>query len=174
MKSNELITMKNMNNLTLLFSSFCLFFSSVSLADFDYTGEGTLRYPTGVEKDFKFGFGWQTSTKKFRIGDKSYEMSELPESYSIAITLSKDEDKVWVQEFNKGFIEGFEWQIGNHKIWLRKQDYNDNVIGSYLLTFNKVDYFLARPNISIEVSFTQSGIANVKLDGVTKDMSIKN
>ncbi|WP_442960205.1 hypothetical protein [Pseudoalteromonas sp. A25] len=153
---------------------FCLLFANASFADFDLPGEGTLRYPTGVEKEFKFGFGWQASTQKFRIGDKSYEMSELPESYSIAITLSKDESKIWVQEFNKGFIEGFEWQLGKYKIWLRKQDFNDNVIGGYLLTFNKVDYFLARPNISIEVSFTEDGIDNIKLDGVTKDMGIKN
>ncbi|CAH9059686.1 hypothetical protein PSECIP111951_03062 [Pseudoalteromonas holothuriae] len=166
--------MKNSYNLQALFATFCLVFSSMSIADFDLPGEGTLRYPTGVEKDFKFGFGWQASTQQFRIGDKSYEMSELPESYSIAITLSKDGTKIWVQEFNKGFIEGFEWQLGKHKLSLKKQDLNNNVLGNYLLTFNKRDYFLARPNVSVEVSFNQDGIDRVKLDGVTKDMGIKN
>ncbi|WP_325047860.1 hypothetical protein [Pseudoalteromonas sp. T1lg23B] len=100
-------------------------------------------------------------------------MAELPESYSIAITLSKDESKVWIQEFNKGFIEGFDWQLGKHKLSLHKQDFNDNVKGNYLLTFNNVDYFLARSNVSIEISFTTEGIDNVKLDGVTKDMGIR-
>ncbi len=153
--------------------AFSLLFSSLSFADFDYPGEGTLRYPTGAEKPFSFGFAWQNKTKRFRIGEKSYEMAELPESYSIAITLSKDESKVWIQEFNKGFIEGFDWQLGKHKLSLHKQDFNDNVKGNYLLTFNNVDYFLARSNVSIEISFTTEGIDNVKLDGVTKDMGIR-
>ena len=166
--------MQYIKKLIFIFSPLYVLFANFAYADFDYVGAGTLQYPTGAEKAFKFGFAWQASSNKFRIGDKSYEMSELPESYSIAITLSKDKDKVWVQEFNKGFIEGFEWKLGKHQLSLKKQDFKGSVIGNYQLTFNKIDYFLARPNISVEISFTEEGIGSIKLDGVTKDMGMKN
>ena len=35
------------------------FFTSSAFADFNFPGDGTLKYPTGVEKTFKFGFAWQ-------------------------------------------------------------------------------------------------------------------
>lgn len=141
-------------------------------ADFDYPGEGKVRYPTGVEKPFKFGFGWQADSKKFTIGEKSYDM-QLPESYSIAITLSKDEQQIWVQEFNNGFIESFNWQIGEHTLQLKKQKFKDPVKGDYVISLDNKDYFFARNNISIMVKFKDEGIDSVAIDGVTKNMGTK-
>lgn len=148
-------------------------FSSISLANFDYQGPGELIYPTGVKKPFKFGFAWDSKNQQFRIGPKSYSMSDLPESYSIALTLSKDESKIWVQEFNPGFIETFNWQLGDHKIQLNKKNFKQAVKGNYVLTLNNTDYFFVRNNISIEVKFNEKGIDNIKIDGVTKDMGAK-
>ncbi|MEI5639257.1 MULTISPECIES: hypothetical protein [unclassified Pseudoalteromonas] len=163
-----------MNKLTSLFATTLVLFSSACFADFDYQGKGTLTYPTGVEKDFEFGFGWQKSAEKFRIGSNNYDMSELPESYSVAITLSKDDTRVWVQEFNQGFISGFTWQIADHTISLQKKQFKDAVKGNYVLSVNGIDYFFARDNVSITLSFKDQGIDNIKVDGVTKDMGTKS
>jgi len=150
-----------------------IFFSSFTFANFDFEGNGTITYPTGLNKPFKFGFAWDAKNGQFRIGDKSYSMSSLPESYSIALTLSKDESKVWVQEFNSGFIESFDWQLGAQKLSLKKKTFSVPVKGNYVLSLNKVDYFLAKNNISIEIKFNEEGIDNIKIDGVTKDMGAK-
>ncbi|MFC3033371.1 hypothetical protein ACFOEE_12660 [Pseudoalteromonas fenneropenaei] len=142
------------------------------MADFTVPGNGKVGYPTGAEKPFEFGFAWQAETGQFSIGSKSYEM-DLPESYSVALTLSKDDSKVWVQEFTPGFIESFEWQIGEHLVSLKKKQFSQPVKGDYVLTLNGIDYFLARNNISITITFNQQGVEDVKLDGVTKDMGTK-
>ncbi|ALU44718.1 hypothetical protein [Pseudoalteromonas rubra] len=147
--------------------------ASYAWADFDIPGAGQLTYPTGIEKEFSFGFGWQSGAQKFRIGDHSYDMAQLPESYSIAITLSKDDSKVWVQEFNSGFIEGFSWQLGDHKLELVKKRFKSPVKGDYVLRLNDIDYFLVRNNLSVTIKFTEQGIDNIKLDGVTKNMGTK-
>ncbi|WP_446440749.1 hypothetical protein [Pseudoalteromonas sp. 1181_04] len=146
--------------------------STSAMADFNYPGEGNVRYPTGVEKPFLFGFAWQQQNSKFTIGKKSYDM-QLPESYSIAITLAKDEQQVWVQEFNNGFIEGFSWEIGEHTIKLEKRQYKGAVKGDYVISLDNKDYFFARNNISILIKFTAEGIDTVAIDGVTKDMGTK-
>ncbi|WP_404340682.1 hypothetical protein [Pseudoalteromonas mariniglutinosa] len=143
-----------------------------ALADFSYSGEGKLTYPTGVEKPFQFGFAWQQQTNTFQIGSKGYEMP-LPESYSIAITLSKDEQQVWVQEFNNGFFEGFSWQIGDNLITLEKRQFTEPVKGDYVISLNNRNYFFARNNISIVVKFAADKITSVVIDGVTKDMGTK-
>ncbi|KZN63668.1 hypothetical protein [Pseudoalteromonas luteoviolacea] len=163
--------MNNIFKIGFFISFIC--FSLNAVADFDVNGQGVVTYPTGVEKSFDFGFGWNANNQKFRIGKKSYSMSQLPESYSIALTLSKDGSKVWIQEFNAGYIEEFEWKIGRHKLKLSKRAFSSRVRGDYILTLNNVDYFLSRNNVSIDVHFEESGIKSVRLDGVTRNMGTK-
>ena len=143
-------------------------------ADFNYPGTGTISYPTGAEKPFQFGFNWQQADEQFTIGSKTYSMA-LPESYSIAITLAKDDQQVWVQEFNNGFFEGFTWQIGEHTIKLEKRQFKEPVKGNYVISLDNKDYFFARSNISIIIKFNPdgNGIDNIAIDGVTKDMGTK-
>ncbi|RZM78109.1 hypothetical protein [Pseudoalteromonas rubra] len=162
-----------MKYLTKLVYLLTLFSAGHVWADFDLPGKGQLVYPTGVAKEFNFGFGWQSDTQKFRIGERSYDMAQIPESYSIAITLSKDDSKVWVQEFNPGFIEGFSWQLGEHKLELFKKQFMSPVKGDYVLRLDDIDYFLVRNNLSVTIKFTEQGIDNIKLDGVTKNMGTK-
>lgn len=150
-----------------------LLFSCSAFANFDFEGKGSITYPTGVEKAFAFGFAWDKTAEKFRIGNKSYDMSSLPESYSIAITLSKDDSKIWVQEFNAGFIESFEWQLGEKNISLKKKEFKVPVKGNYVLSLNNIDYFLVKNNVSIQIKFNEDGIENIKIDGVSKDMGAK-
>jgi len=149
-----------------------LFISHVSYADFNYPGKGAVTYPTGVAKSFEFGFAWQQQTEQFTIGKKAYDMA-LPESYSVAITLAKDDNQVWVQEFNNGYIEGFTWQIGEHTIKLAKRASKDAVKGNYTISLDHKDYFFARSNVSIVIKFADDGITTVAIDGVTKDMGTK-
>ncbi|MEQ3444062.1 hypothetical protein ABMY47_21635 [Pseudoalteromonas sp. BZP1] len=48
------------------------FFTSSAFADFNFPGDGTLKYPTGIEKAFKFGFAWQQGSEKFTIGGRCF------------------------------------------------------------------------------------------------------
>ncbi|KJZ01597.1 hypothetical protein [Pseudoalteromonas piscicida] len=174
LKLSKIAEVKSMKKLSLVTCSTLFVFSSMCYADFDFKGEGALTYPTGVEKTFEFGFAWNKQTEQFRIGASHYDMSELPESYSVAITLSKDDTRVWIQEFNQGFISEFKWQIADHQISLVKKEFSDSVKGNYVLTVNGIDYFFARDNVSITLSFEEDGIKNIKVDGVTKDMGTKS
>jgi hypothetical protein len=162
------------NILPLLISLVFLPFSHIAFADFNLPGSGKVTYPTGIEKSFDFGFAWQANTQKFTIGKKSYSMDHLPESYSVAITLSKDDEQVWVQEFNNGFIEAFEWQIGKHAITLKKKKFSDPVKGDYVISLNERSYFFARSNASIIINFDESGIETIAINGVTKNMGTKD
>ncbi|MBQ4833083.1 hypothetical protein J8L70_07510 [Pseudoalteromonas sp. MMG010] len=151
---------------------FCLF-SHNTLASFNLPGKGVITYPTGIQKQFKFGFAWDEQSKQFTIADKSYNMSQLPDSYSVAITLSKDDSQVWVQEFNNGFIESFEWHIGEHTVTLKKQKFNEPVKGDYVINLNERSYFFTRSNASIVINFDKQGIQNIAINGVTKNMGTK-
>ena len=111
---------------------------------------------------------------KFSIGSKSYDMSQLPNSYSVAITLAKDDSQVWVQEFNNGFIEAFDWQIGKHTVSLKKQQFKDPVKGDYVIELNGRSYFFTRNNASIVINFDENGIETIAIDGVTKNMGTKS
>lgn len=148
--------------------------SAKALADFSLPGKGSVTYPTGVKKDFEFGFAWQQNQEKFSIGSKSYTMQTIPSSYSIAITLAKDDSQVWIQEFNNGFIEAFDWQIGEHHVVLKKQKFNDAVKGDYVIELDGRSYFFVRNNASIVMKFNDDGIKSIAIDGVTKNMGTKS
>lgn len=160
--------------LNILIATMFLAASNNALADFSLPGSGTITYPTGIEKPFEFGFAWQQNSRKFTIGSKSYNMDQIPNSYSVAITLSKDENQVWVQEFNNGFIQGFNWQIGEHTVVLKKQEFSNSVKGDYVIELNDRSYFFTRNNASIIMNFNDDGIETIAIDGVTKNMGTKN
>ncbi|MDP5213006.1 hypothetical protein ORJ66_08115 [Pseudoalteromonas tunicata] len=142
-------------------------------ADFDFAGKGTLTYPTGLKKEFEFGFSWQATTGQMRIGKKSYAMKELPESYSVALALSQDDKNVWVQEFAKGYFEQFEWALGEHTITLKKQVFSNPVKGDYVLNIDGTDYFFTGRASSLNIEFDEAGIKQITADGVSKDMGNK-
>lgn len=147
------------------------FYSSVSLANFNYQGAGNITYPTGVQKPFEFGFAWQKQQGQFQMGQ--YKLNELPKSYSVAITLSPDEQQVYVQEFANGYISEFEWQLGKHFIALKKKKFAKPVRGDYVLTINDNDYFLLGKNATIKFVFNEDGIDYITPVGITRDMGKK-
>lgn len=138
-------------------------------ANFELPGNGTITYPSGIKKEFNFGFKWDKHNKLFTIAGKEYAMDQLPSSYSLSLTLTGDEQTVYVQEFASGFISEFEWQIGPHKIKLVKTRFEDPVKGDYVLWVDKSSYFLVNKNPSIKLVFNQEGIHYILPSGITTD-----
>lgn len=148
-------------------------YSTSAIANFDLPGKSKVSYPTGLVKEVDFGFKWQAKEKKFSIGDKTYNVGQVPESYSIAITLSNDNQQAYVQEFSQGYLSEFEWQLGEHYISLKKKRFKVPVRGDYVLTVDGSDYFLATRNASVKLVFNDKGIDYIVPRGITKDMGKK-
>ncbi|SFD24376.1 hypothetical protein [Pseudoalteromonas denitrificans] len=162
---------KNATNYSLT-TLLCITASS-AFADFNFKGEGTLSYPTGITKPLNFGFAWNEKEQKFTIGKKSYSMEQVPDSYSIALAINKNEKTVWIQEFTKGFFEQFDWTIGGHRIQLKKEQFKNNVLGNYVLILDDNQYFFTSRAASLNIHFNNSGIKSISIDGVTKDFGTK-
>lgn len=159
-----------------MFRIICLLLLGLStnvFANFDIPGKGVVTYPTGVKKEFNFGFKWDSRAKKFTIGNQTYPMDQVPDSYSIALTLAGDDQLVFVQEFAKGFFSEFEWHIGEHVIKLEKKRYKRPVRGDYVLSVDTSSYFLASSNASVKFVFKEDGINYIVPIGITKDMGKK-
>ncbi|MFY8349876.1 hypothetical protein AAEU29_05045 [Pseudoalteromonas sp. SSM20] len=158
--------------------SYLLFFllmsvSSIAKANFELPGSGTVTYPSGLKKEFNFGFKWDKQNRQFTIGAQQYPMEQLPDSYAIALTLAGDDQAVFVQEFANGFISEFEWQIGSHVIRLEKNRSEYPVRGDYVLWIDQYNYYLANGNPSIKLVFDKSGINYIIPSGITKDKGKK-
>ncbi len=156
-----------------IFLLLAMLFASSAFANFTIPGKGTVTYPTGVTKSFEFGFAWDSGQQQFTIGKKSYNVSQLPEAYSLAMALSPDERTIWLQEFAKGYFSEFTWQLGEHTVSLKKRDFAKPVKGDYVLSVNDMDYFFIRNSASITVKFDKDGVRSIAVDGVTKDMGTK-
>ena len=143
--------------------------SFVCQASFELPGSGTVTYPSGMKKEFNFGFKWDKKNKQFTIGSQQYPMDQLADSYSLAITLAGDDQAVFVQEFAKGFISEFEWQIGPHTIKLVKERLDYPVRGDYILWVDQNNYFLKTGNPTIKFVFNKDGINYILPSGITKD-----
>ncbi|MEO2266382.1 hypothetical protein [Pseudoalteromonas pernae] len=148
--------------------------STPCFADFDFVGKGTTQSATGEQKAFSFGFGWQADKGKLRIGKKTYDMDSLPESYSLALVLSKDEKQVWLQEFHNGWFESFYWELGDHVIRLDKREFDPPVKGNYELKIDDRSFFLMNNNVAITLNFSEDGIESITATGVNKNMGTKD
>ncbi|MBE1300289.1 MAG: hypothetical protein GJ680_10345 [Alteromonadaceae bacterium] len=149
-------------------------YSTVVNADFNFAGKGTLRYPTGVETPFEFGFTLvqRASGNIFHAGTYEMEVSQVPEKYSIWISVHEDKH-VYVQEFAGGYFEGFTWLLGEHQIILKKKvNQRKKVPGNYVLSVDGVDHFLKGKSGSVDVYFDSKGIKDVDLSGFVKDLGI--
>ena len=150
-----------------------LLISNSAFANFNLSGQGTLTYPTGVSKLINFGIAWSDKTQQFTIGKKSYPMKQVPDAYSIALAVNKDEKTVWVQEFAKGYFEQFKWTIGDHVVQLKKEKFENKVLGNYVLVLDDNRYFFTSRAASLTIKFNKNGIKGISIDGVTKDFGTK-
>jgi hypothetical protein len=154
-------------------ATLCSFSAS---AEFDYAGKGTLTYPTGMQKPFAFGFAFKMGAEGqyFRVGEQKMSTSEVPEKYSIWLTLHKDKH-VWVQEFAKGYFQEFDWQLGKNRITLKKKVFEKKrAKADYVLNINGDDYFFTNTNGQIEITFTKDGIKAIETAGFVKDIGLKD
>ncbi|WP_372767032.1 hypothetical protein [Pseudoalteromonas sp.] len=142
-------------------------------ANFDLPGNGFITYPSGLKKEFNFGFKWDSKKKQFTIGSQQYPMDQLPDSYSIALTLAGDDQAVFVQEFANGYISEFVWNIGPHTIKLEKKRLDYPVRGDYILWIDQYDYFLKNSNPTVKLVFNKEGINYIIPSGIHKDKGKK-
>ncbi|MFH6952799.1 hypothetical protein ACHSBP_06785 [Pseudoalteromonas sp. XMcav1-K] len=138
-------------------------------ASFELPGSGTVIYPSGLKQEFSFGFKWDKQNKLFTIGNQEYPMDQMPDSYSIALTLAGDDQAVFVQEFANGYISEFEWRLGPHIIKLEKKRLEYPVRGDYILWIDQYNYFLKNGNPSVKIVFNKDGINYIIPSGITKD-----
>ncbi len=162
-----------LKKLLLVLTATALSFSA--WADFSYEGKGKLTYPTGAQKPFTFGFAYKKIDYgyAFTIGTHNMEVEQLPNKYTIWLNL-RDDTNVYIQEFAKGYFEGFEWQLGEHKISLKKKQFEkDGPRGNYVLNIDGVDHFFKGKNGAIDIIFSKKGIRAIETSGFVKDIGLK-
>lgn len=156
-----------------LVALFTLVYSFAAQADFEYTGKGTLTYPTGITKAFDFGFAFKEGPNGyfFKVGKQEMPTTEVPKRYSIWLTLHK-EKHLWVQEFAKGYFQAFDWKLGDHTIKLYKKTYKNKAVkGDYLLEIDGDRFNFHKANAQIQINFTKKGILSIETDGFIRDSS---
>lgn len=146
----------------------CVMLSTTAHADFDYAGEGTFIDESGAAQNFQFGFSFlqQDGTYKFNAGQLSMAVDEVPKKYTLELVLN-DKQQIWISEFSKRPLLGFEWQIGKHQLQLKSEPAKSPKAGQYKLTIDKTDYFFTSKNRGqIHFKFNDKGIAEIEVDSM--------
>jgi hypothetical protein len=142
-------------------------------ADFNIKGDLKVIYPTGQTKDVDMSLSYQASEydHKFKVGKYEYSVTGQPERYSFALVLQKN-NFLWVQEFTKGYFEGFEWTLGDHKLKLYKEVLAKPVMGDYILTIDDKDYFFQKRLAQLTVIFDEDGVKEIEVDGMVASLGL--
>ncbi len=145
-----------------------LLFSPLALADFDYSGQGQLYDEAGLAQNFNFGFSFLLHEGEyvFKAGRLSMAVDEVPKRYTLELVLNAKQ-QIWVSDFSKKPLLGFDWQIGDHQLRLKKEPDSSPQAGQYKLTIDKVDYFFTSKNRGqIQFKFTSKGISEIEVDSM--------
>lgn len=143
----------------------CVLQSSIAAADFDYSGQGSFIDETGQSQNFQFGFSFlqHEDGYKFNAGRLSMAVDEVPKRYTLELVLN-DKQQIWISEFSKTPLLGFDWQIGTHQLQLKKEVANKPHAGKYKLTIDKTDYFFTSKNRGqIYFKFNSKGIDTIEV-----------
>lgn len=146
----------------------CVLLSPVASADFDYSGQGKLFDETGQPQNFQFGFSFlqHEGEYKFNAGQLSMSVDEVPKRYTVELVLN-DKQQVWVSDFSKKPVLGFEWQIGKHQLQLKKESAPSPHAGKYKLTIDNTDYFFTSKNRGqIHIKFNATGITEIAVESL--------
>lgn len=146
----------------------CVILSPMAHADFDYSGQGTLLDEAGASQNFQFGFSFlqHEGAYKFNAGRLSMAVDEVPKRYTLELVLN-DKQQIWISEFSKKPLLGFEWQIGKHQLQLKTEPATSPKSGQYKLTIDKTDYFFTSKNRGqIHFNFTDKGITDIEVDSM--------
>lgn len=142
--------------------------SPTAIADFDYSGQGQLIDATGQTQSFQFGFSFlqHEGEYKFNAGKFSMAVDEVPKRYTLELVLN-DEQQIWVSDFSKKPLIGFEWQIGKHQLQLKKEPATSTRAGLYKLTVDKAEYFFTSKNRGqVHFMFNDKGITEIDVDSM--------
>lgn len=144
-----------------------------TFANFEHKGEVKVTYPTGQVKAKSMPLAYKQGQYEhtFTVGSQEYQVTGQPQSYSIALLLQAN-NYVWVQEFAKGYFEGFDWQIGEHSIKLYKRILSKPVKGDYILTIDGKDYFFQQNLAQITFKFDDKGIKSIEVDGMVASLGL--
>ena len=142
-----------------------LLLSPIALADFEYSGHGQLLDETGQSQSFEFGFSFlkHEGDYKFNAGRLSMSVDEVPRRYTLELVLN-EQQQIWVAEFIKKPISGFDWKIGEHQLQLKKEPATSAQAGRYKLTVDHTEYFFTSKNRGqIHFKFNDKGIAEIEV-----------
>lgn len=145
----------------------------LTAADFDYTGQLKINYPTKTYRELEFTLAYRQFEyeHEFQVGKKVYKVGGQPESYSFALVLEPN-NLVRVMEFSKKQIEGFELEIGDYEIELKKRVLSKPVKGDYILSVQNVDYFFQQNLAQITFKFNDKGIKEVEVEGMVASLGV--
>jgi len=147
---------------------FALLVSPVANADFDYSGHGQLVDANGNSHSFQFGFSFlkHEGQYKFNAGRLSMAVDEVPKRYTLELVLH-DQQQIWVAEFSKQPIQGFDWQIGDHRLQLNQEPATPKRPARFKLTVDNTDYFFTSKNRGqIQLKFNEKGITEIEVDSM--------
>lgn len=155
------------------FLSYCALISGLllsphALADFEYSGQGQFLDETGQTQNFQFGFSFlqHEGEYKFKAGRLSMAVDEVPKRYTLELVLN-DQQQIWVSDFSKKPLSGFNWQIGQHQLQLTKESATSPQAGRYKLTVDKTEYFFTSKNRGqIHFKFNDKGIVEIEVDSM--------
>lgn len=151
-----------------------LLVSFISQADFNVPSKGAIKFPTGTEAPITLSFSVTQSDfgYTFTAGEQEMQVSDIPEKYSIWLSMNKD-NLVYVQEFAPAYFTEFDWQLGEHSIVLEKKILSPKrSIGDYVLTIDNISYFFKGNQGSINILFDEDGISAIEANGFVKDLGV--
>lgn len=142
--------------------------STFAVADFEYSGQGQLFEASGQAQNFQFGFSFlqHEGEYRFNAGKLSMAVDEVPKRYTLELVLN-DQQQIWISDFSKQPLSGFEWVIGNHQLQLRQEPATSTIAGQYKLTIDKTDYFFtSKKRGQIHFMFSDKGIIEIEVDSM--------
>jgi hypothetical protein len=152
-----------------MFSATLMLFSSAVSADFNFTGQAKLHAVDGQASTIPFGFSFLKAAEGyiFSLGEHQMEVEEVPKRFTLALVLN-EQNQVWVTDFSKSPLHGFDWNIAPHSIQLVKQhDLVPKRPGDYTLLINGTRYhFTEKKRGLIHFNFNEKGIDTITVEAM--------
>lgn len=140
------------------------------VADFTIAGPLTLTTKEGQQQQTDFGFAY-TGTDAgyvFQAGQQQLAVDEVPKRYTLSLVLYQD-SQVWVTDFSKQPLAGFQWQLGRHQLKLYRQVQVPPQPGNMVLEIDGVrHFFIARRPAQVHFLFDDTGIRELRVEGTFK------
>ncbi|WP_241968771.1 hypothetical protein [Idiomarina tyrosinivorans] len=145
-------------------------------ADWLEKGKGTVTYPSGRVDNINFDFEYKTVFDEhyFRAGQSQIHVDEVPPNYILNMIIN-DAGNIYVAEFSNGFLHGFDFHLGKHRVWVRKlpEDERDGeIMGDFLVKIDDKDYLFNTTHPTVIFEFDENGVADISGSGYIKDLDL--